>query len=116
MMDFIIFAATRAEQQKGEERGGLGPFTGSGRLAEGARVRAYSDRRAGRGAVRREESGPSLEMVLTGGARVSASGRERRAYRFGTKRYWAVGLFWSWAASVPRGLLPFSLFFFHLFF
>jgi hypothetical protein len=46
-------------------------------------------------------------MELTGGAGVSASGREREAYQFGTKWCWAVGLFWSWAASVPRGLLPF---------
>jgi hypothetical protein len=57
-------------------RGGLGPFIGGGRLAEGARVRAYLNRRASGGAVRREESAPSLVKVLTGGAGVSASGRE----------------------------------------
>jgi hypothetical protein len=49
-------------------------------------------------------------MELTGVAGVSASGREREAYQFGTKRCWAVGLFWSWAASVPHDLLPFFLY------
>jgi hypothetical protein len=46
-MDFIVFTVTRAEEQKGEERGGLGPFIGGRLLAEGARVRAYRDRMAG---------------------------------------------------------------------
>jgi hypothetical protein len=73
-MDFIVFAATRAEEQRGEERGGLGLFIGEDGLERGLGFRAYSDRRAGRGAVRREESGPSSEMELTGGAGVSASG------------------------------------------
>jgi hypothetical protein len=76
----------------GEERGGLGPFIGGGRLAEGARVWAYLDRRASRGAVRREESGPSLVMVLTSGAGVSASRGERGAYRFGVQAMLGRGL------------------------
>jgi hypothetical protein len=38
---------TRAEEQKGEERGGLGLFIGGGLLAKGARVWAYRDRTAG---------------------------------------------------------------------
>jgi hypothetical protein len=43
MTDFIVFTATRAEEQRGEERWGLGPFIGGGLLVEGARVWAYRD-------------------------------------------------------------------------
>jgi hypothetical protein len=62
------------------------------------------------------DSGPSLEKKLIGRAGVSAPEREAGAYQFGTKRSWAVGRFSGWAASVPRGFLPFSLFFSFSFF
>jgi hypothetical protein len=38
--DFVVLAASRAEKQKGEEKGGLGLFIDGGFLAEGARVHA----------------------------------------------------------------------------
>jgi hypothetical protein len=34
-------------------------------------------------------------------------GKRERGYRFGGGRCWAVGCFWGWARSFPRGLFYF---------
>jgi hypothetical protein len=91
-----------------DEGGAAEGFIGGIDLERGLGFRADSDRRARRDAVRGEESGPSLEKILIGRARMSAREGGEKCTGSETKR---VG---SWA-GLAAGPKRFPVAFFYIF-